>query len=398
MEKRNLQKDNRRYIFLRKVSRFFTRLFLKYDCQDKYEIKDDERILVISNHQTDVDPFLIFPSFNKPLYPVATDNIFAGKVNAKMLNWLGAIPKKKGEADVKSVLSIKDRMKEGGSILLFLEGNRTYAEFQFYIPDSTPRLIKMLKPTLVLFTLHGGTGVSPRFKNKNRKGKFYGKIERVLPFEEYKDMDNDELLKLIKNTIKVFDSEEGNLYKSSRRGEYLEREFFVCPVCGQKEQLYSKKSLICCRNCNLSVEYTEDLHLKSDNQKFTFNRLVDWWNFQKRYIKNYQVLDGEKIFEDHHVAIKKSNPFERIKVLYRGKITLDSKSFHYGNNSFAVCDIESASVVSGRKLVFKYRDNNYTIKGGKRFNPLKYIFMFNKLETKMKLQKTDLYYGIEEDN
>ena len=109
------------------------------------------------------------------------------------------------DLDVKSVLSIKDRMKEGGSILLFLEGNRTYAEFQFYIPDSTPRLIKMLKPTLVLFTLHGGTGVSPRFKNKNRKGKFYGKIERVLPFEEYKDMDNDELLKLIKNTIKVFD-------------------------------------------------------------------------------------------------------------------------------------------------------------------------------------------------
>ena len=56
-----------------------------------------------------------------------------------------------------------------------------------------------------------------------------------------------------------------------------------------------------------------------------------------------------------------------------------------------------ASPVSGRKLVFTIGDNNYTVKGQERFNAIKYVFLFNKLDTLMRNKDIDQYFSIKED-
>ena len=50
--------------------------------------------------------------------------------------------------------------------------------------------------------------------------------------------------------------------------------------------------------------------------------------------------------------------------------------------------------MSGRKLCFTYGEDNYQIKGPKRFNALKYALIFHKLDTKMHRENTDNYYNI----
>ncbi|MBO7407570.1 MAG: 1-acyl-sn-glycerol-3-phosphate acyltransferase, partial [Clostridia bacterium] len=84
---------------IRGLSFLYSRIFLGYGSRDNYKIKTGERVLVLSNHQTDADPFCILPAFNRPVYPVATDNIFAGKFRSKLFSALGVIPKKKGVVD-----------------------------------------------------------------------------------------------------------------------------------------------------------------------------------------------------------------------------------------------------------------------------------------------------------
>ena len=383
------------FFLVRVLSFLYTRLFLGYRCRAKYKIEKGESVLVLSNHQTDFDPFCIIPCFSKPVYPMATDNIFAGKFRSKFFSYCGVIPKKKGASDARSAVAMAKYLMAGSSVLLFSEGNRYYAEFQYYMTPTMAKFIKNTKITVVLFNLHGGNGVSPRFKNKNRKGKFYGEIKRVLKYEDYSNMSDDELNAAIKDGIRVYDSDSGERYKSPLRAEYLERMLFACPVCGAFERLFSEGIHIKCKDCGLTVEYGEDLHLYSENKDFVFTRLIDWWNYQKRAVREMEIGDGV-IFSDSSARLFLTDPFQKRLLLAEGGVGIDRKTLFCGERSFALADIERASVVSGRNLTFTADGHDYTLRGGERFNPLKYIFLLNKLETKMSLKKNDKYFALEE--
>ena len=69
----------------------------------------------------------------------------------------------------------------------------------------------------------------------------------------------------------------------------------------------------------------------------------------------------------------------------------------FGDLSFNVKDINGASVISGRKIGVLIGEDNYLIVGDERFNPLKYIFLFNKIDTSMKINQIDKYFTLEDD-
>ena len=81
----------------------------------------------------------------------------------------------------------------------------------------------------------------------------------------------------------------------------------------------------------------------------------------------------------------------------KGNISINDTTLTIIDKTFDLKDIEIASVVSGRNLIFSYQGNDYTVRGNKRFNPLKYIFLFNKLDTKMRNTHADKYYNLEVD-
>ena len=188
--------------FLKPIARVFARIKWGYKVKGKYKAAEGENIFVLSNHQTDLDPVLVRLSVNRFLYTIATDNIFSDPKTVKWLTRFGAIPKKKGIADLRSIFTMTTIANSGGSILLFPEGNRSYAEFQFYIADNFGKLLKNLKCTIVLFNLHGGFGSLPRFgSKKRRKGPFYGEIKRVMKYEEYENMPIEELTQIVKENL-----------------------------------------------------------------------------------------------------------------------------------------------------------------------------------------------------
>ena len=399
-KKKVLKKHNFVFKIVKALSFLFTRINLGFRSKDKYKIKKGERVMVLSNHQTDFDPFCIVPSFNKPLYAVATDHIFSGKYGKVLHDTLGAIPKKKGITDLRCVMEMMSVMKEGGSILLFPEGNRTYAEFQFYIGLNLVQMIKKFQCTVVLYNLHGGTGIRPRFSHKKTKGYFTGNIKRIMYPEEYNKLSDEEFLNIVKDNLKVFDSENGHEYKSKIRAEYLERMLFVCPKCGKFNTLYSKGEHLFCNECGLTVKYNSHLHLESDDPSFKFERLLDWWNYDKKWIRDYKVEEDKVIFEDNEMELITVNPFEDKKLLKEGKLSLTDKYLIFEDIKFELSKLEIASVVSGSRLIFKVGDTSYMVKGDERksrFNPLKYVLMFNKLDTDMKINKRDNYYTLEDN-
>ena len=367
----------------------------KYRYKSIYKISKGESVVVLSNHQTDYDPILIHLSFNRLLRTVATDNIFKKGISNWFIRKMGGIPKRKGIVDVRSSNELLELANNNGSLLLFPEGNRSYADFQYYISERVAKTIKKFNSTLILFNINGGFGRYPRWGNTPRKGKFYGEIVRSIPYSEYKDMDDDELSKLIINSIKVFDSESHELYKSDKKAEYLERMFFVCPKCSSISSLRSEGDLIKCSSCGLEVKYNEDLTLTSEDPSFKYHRLVEWYNHQKRWVSNYKPNLERKVFCDIDVTLKTSNPFEKSTLVYKGEMSLYPDRLVFGKEEFVypIKDISVSSPVSGRKLVFTYLDKEYEVRGNKRFNALKYVLMLKKLNNNI----GDKYYSLVEE-
>ena len=384
------------FLLVKQLLRFLAFFFVGYRHKDKYKIKKNEPVLVLSNHQTDIDSLLVNLSFNRLLCAVATDNLFKKGFFNWLLHKFGTIPKKKGVADLNSTLMIMKTLRKNRSVVLFPEGNRAYAEFQYYVSPDISRFVKALKPTLVLFNLHGGNGTRPRFMRKRRLGKFYGKIKLVLKYEEYKDMPDEDLYKLIIDNLRVVDSESKELYKSKIRGEYLERMFFVCPSCQKTQTLFSKKEFVTCTNCGFEAEYTEDLHLKTNNNLINYNRLIDWYNYQIKWVKDLLIEDDKPIFTDHNVTLVTAETNEKSHLITKGDMVLFKDKLLVGDFIFELKDIEVSSPVSGTKLLITYNQKSYEVRGDDRFNPLKYSLMFNKLDTNMRINKVDQYFKLEE--
>ena len=367
-----------------------------YKNKSHFKIRKGESYLVLSNHQTDFDGIFIMLSFNKMLYPVATDTVMSNGFTSKVIHHcFGLIPKKKGTVDFEANKKMFRCFMEGGSLLLFPEGNRSYAEFQFSFTKGFAKFVKTLKKDVILFNFHGGTGSYPRFASKRRKGPFYGKIRKILRYEDIKDMPDDELYELISLNLKVYDSESNAKYISKNRAEYLERMFFVCPKCGKVECLYSEGNYIICKECGFETEYTEDLHLIPNDKEIKINKMLDWFNYQIRYINNLEIKDGV-IFSDEDVELYATEIFKKRRLVTKGKLELYKDKMIVNDFVIDIKDIRNASPTGTRKLGFTVEDQDYFIIGSERFNSLKYVFMFNKLETKMKESGVDIYYSLEE--
>ena len=372
-------------------------IYLKYGYHvlSKYKIKKGEPVFVLSNHQTDLDPIFVHYSFNRILNTVATDTIFRKGIVGRTLRCLGAIPKKKGLVDLATNISIVRSIKRGDSVLLFAEGNRIYADFQFFISEKITKLVRSLKCPVILYNVHGGTGVLPRFAHKRRKGKMYGEIRLVLRPEECSSMSDDELADIIISNLRVIDAESNELYKSNIRAEYLERMFFICPHCGAISSLESEGNNVKCTKCNFEMEFGEDLKLHRKSEFGPDISMKDWYNLQKKWTLDYSPKKNENIFVDEDVELYMTDPYQKRIFLAKGRMVLNDNELTFGDIKFPLGNIIIASPISGTRLAFSDNEHSYLVKGEDRFNPLKYVLMFNRLETAMKISNNDHYYRLE---
>ena len=357
-----------------------------------YKLKANNPCLILSNHQAALDPIFLALCFNKPIYFVSSDHIFhKGFISKLLVHCFAPIPRKKGDLDIQFIMEMIRVKNQGGNIAIFLEGNRTWTNSQFYIPNSAVKLVKKLNVDLVLFNLKGGFGVDPRFAKDIRKGKFSGQVRYHLSKEQINEMSEEELQELIVQSLDIKDGINGELFKSKRRAEYLERMMFVCPYCHQKYTLSSNKELVKCSSCGGEIEYTENLKLlyKKDN---SVHELIDYYRFQLDTVIKDEIKENEIICSDDNIALYDQTNGKRI-LISKGHCKLNDKLLSIDNISISVNDITAASLIGGTMLVFNTKDKEYLIIGGDRFNGFKYILYFNRVVPSFK-NRVDSYYGL----
>jgi len=82
--------------------------------------------ILVANHVTLFDPIWIYDALRRPVYFVATEELFRGRFLGGLLRWLGAFPKRKAASDLKTMKNMMQVLRRGGLLGLYPEGVRTW--------------------------------------------------------------------------------------------------------------------------------------------------------------------------------------------------------------------------------------------------------------------------------
>ena len=372
-----------RHSFFKAVLKPFIRIL----CKAKYHIKikkhkDKRQYLIISNHQTPYDQFFVSLSFKNHIYYVTNDDLFSNGFVSSLIDFLvKPIPIKKGTNDVKAVLDCMRVAKEGGSIAIFPEGNRTYSGKTEHIKDTIAPFAKSLKLPIAIYHIHGGYGVHPRWSDKTRKGKMRSGVSEIIEYEDYKNMSNEELYSLICDKLYINEGKLGKEYFSKSSAQYIERAMFFCPNC-EIGDWYSQGETVTCQKCGTSLKYLPTKELAVINGNFPYSFISEWYDAQVSYVRSLDLTpyDNTPIFTDT-ISLFEVIPWKKkislgksVKLsTFSDRIELDS-----GNEIKVVpfASITAMGIIGRNKLNYYFDKRVFQIKGETRFNALKHMNIY----------------------
>lgn len=375
-----------RHTVITALFRFFFRPYIiwKYHVDIKpFKEQGDRQYLVMMNHQTTYDQFFVAMAFRNPVYYVASEDIFSIGWVSSLIRWLvNPIPIKKSVNDMRAVRICAKVVKEGGTIALAPEGNRTFSGRQCYMKPSIVSLVKLLKLPIAFFRIEGGYGIQPRWSDVKRNGRMTAYVSKVVEPEDWKKLSDEELLHMIKDDLWVDEARNDKLYYHEKSAEYLDRAMYVCPECGLSEFVSSGQHMTC-KKCGLQIRYTETTELEGVNRDFPFRYVAEWYDYQEKFVRglDMETFGNEPIYSD---KVK----FSEV-ILYKNKNVLaeearftmykDRYEAELSPDNVLILPFDRISAVSTlgkNKLNIYFEDKIYQVKPDKHFNALKYMNIY----------------------
>ena len=407
MDKSNKRKKVKKWCRPRhKFFRWFINTLLTPYFKLLYHLKvkkfeDKRQFIILFNHQTPLDQFIVTRAFKKPIYFIASEDLFSNGWFSKAIEYSTApIPIKKQTGDPRAVINCIKIAKEGGTISLSPEGNRTYSGKTEYMNPTIVPLVKKLGLPLALFRIEGGYGVQPRWSNYIRKGHMESYVSRVIEPEEYKNMTDDELFEIISKELYVNEGCVDYKYHHKHLAENMERVFYVCPNCGLVK-FTSKNDVVKCTKCGMEIKYLPSKELKGVGFDFPFRFTTEWYDYQNEFVSKLDVeeMASTPIYDDvatlSEVFLYKNKKklHKNAKIqLYTNKIVVipsKSKTITY---SF---DEATSVTVLGRSKVDIYIGNRvFQLKGDRSFNGIKYVNFYTKYRNNKKGDKYAKFLGL----
>ena len=357
---------------------------LRYNAKvEKFKEWEDRPYCILLNHVTPFDQFFVGMSVKGNIYYLATEDIFSLGWVSDLIRWLiNPIPIKKQTSDVRAVMTCHRVAREGGSICIAPEGNRTYSGKTEYMNPAIVKMAKKFKLPIALLRIENGYGVHPRWSDVVRKGKMRAWISLVIEPEQYADMSEDQLGELIRQGLHVDEGCAGGPFVHRKQAEYMERAFYVCPHCGLST-FESHDDLVQCKKCGMTARYLPTRELESVQGDFPFRFTTEWYDYQCAFVNKLDTRNHVEtpLYEDtaafSKVIVYKDKELLREKAairLYGDRITLDEGTAQ--ELVFRFEDTLAFTVLGKNKVNIYFGEELFQLKGDKRFNGLKYVNLF----------------------
>ena len=395
-----MKKDNRWTKFRHKVVVALVRPFFALVIRSKYHIQYERfreegkrPYLVVFNHQTAADQFFVSLLFRQHIYYIASEDIFSLGFLSKLLRYAVApIPIKKQTTDLQAVKTCIRVAREGGSIGLAPEGNRTYHGRTVYIKPAIASLAKKLALPIAIVRIENGYGVQPRWSDVLRKGTMRCYVKRVVEPEEYGAMSKEELDQMLIRELTVDEGCVTGQFHHKNNAEFLERAIYTCPKCGLAP-FESRGDIIRCTKCGMQVRHLPTKELEGVEEDFPHRFVADWYDWQCDYIRNTALPEGV-LFEDR-AALSRVNLYKSKTILdkdaavqlYRDKLVIAGQDYPFA-------DLGAITVLGKNKLNIYTADHLLQLKGNQRFNALKYVNFYHKYKNESIGENNGQFLGL----
>ncbi|MFH1719394.1 MAG: lysophospholipid acyltransferase family protein [Planctomycetota bacterium] len=189
------------------MCRVFCMLFFRVRTYGRENIPKNGPFVLISNHQSYLDPMLCGGHIKRRVSFLARESLFTHWLFGRMISSVGTIPVKLGEADISAMRKVISKLKAGGGVCLFPEGTR-----------STDGKITPFKPGFGLLCRRGGAAVVPvvidgafdcwpRHKKLFSRGPIWVYYGKAIPAEKAKDMGDEKLAEVLTDTLRQMQTE-----------------------------------------------------------------------------------------------------------------------------------------------------------------------------------------------
>jgi len=361
MQNMKNKKHSRIYRFLRAILRPLIRNRFGYEYDERL-LNIDGPVLILSNHNTDLDPIFVGCALNEQLSFVASEHItHKGFVSKILLHYVDIITIVKGKTALNTTKQMINRLKNGMSVLIFPEGNRSFNGVTGKVDSSCGKIARIAGANLITVRIEGGYLTQPRWGKGFRKGKIRVHYVNSYSPGEIKAMSEDEICRHINEDLyeDAFETQKTShiCFEGKDVARGLETTLFLCPDCHSIGKMKTDSDTIYCTECGFRAVLNKYGEISGDSG--CPETIKEWDELQHSYIKENPTVefdDNVEVFEvkDDHSSV----------MLYKGKFILPDS-------------IEGMAIYSRNVLVIHSGEKHLEVKGGDDFNALKYLYRYN---------------------
>lgn len=160
-----------RYHFYRWLARSLWRFMAGLEVRGLENIPRQGAFLLISNHQSFLDPILVQAVCPRIVHSMAKSTQFGSRPFRKLLTQLYSFPVRRFEVDPQAVRQVLRRLRQGNGVVIYIEGERSW-DGQLQSPRlGTVRLALKAGVPIVPVRVDGAYDAWPRWHRKIRRGR-----------------------------------------------------------------------------------------------------------------------------------------------------------------------------------------------------------------------------------
>ncbi len=174
-------------------------------------------VLLVSNHQSHLDPILVGISCDRQLSSLARDSLFRIPVVRTLITWLDAIPLDREGVGLSGLKETLRRLKRGDVVLVFPEGTRTPDGRLGPLKPGFCALARRTGVPILPMAVAGAFEAWPRWRAWPRPATIHVQYDRPLSPDEIATWDDSQLVAEVQSRLAACQSAADSLRRRSMR-------------------------------------------------------------------------------------------------------------------------------------------------------------------------------------
>lgn len=207
------------------ISRIISVLWFRFTVSGRHNIPKSGPVLMVTNHQSFLDPWLVGIAPRRQIHYMARDTLFKGGVLHAIIERLNAFPIKRGAADRAALAMAVERLDKGFIVNIFPEGTRSEDGTIGPIAPGMSIILNRCKQDvpIVPVVIDGAFAAWPRNRKLPKAHPIRLIHGKAIPASEWRKMSPEELSQRVRSEMVKLQEQVRSPYAAASR-ERLERE------------------------------------------------------------------------------------------------------------------------------------------------------------------------------